>query len=361
MIAINGRFLSQKITGIQRYALEVSLRLKRFRPRASVFAPSRIELVDAALELEADVLSPFQGHPWEQVTLPLRCRGEGEPLLVSFSGIGPVFYGNKVQTIHDVAFLPHPEWFSRSYAMLYRLLFGRSARNSRHIITVSEFSKEEIVRHLNIPEEKITVIHGAAKESFTPGEPDRELLRFKGIDRPFILGLGSLEPRKNFRKLLEAYGTLAGGTNRELDLVIVGGSYQAFRDAGLDLEDVRGPGRVILPGYLDDREVINLYRAAEIFVFPSLYEGFGLPPLEAMACGTPVVAAKRASIPEVCGDAALYCDPEDPDSIAEGMMTLLDDTGLRSDMKVRGERRASLFTFDETARRVDELIRDLEG
>jgi glycosyltransferase involved in cell wall biosynthesis len=325
-----------------------------------VFTPSRIELVDAALELEAEVVSPFQGHPWEQVSLPLKCRGEKNPLLVSFSGIGPVAYGNKVLTIHDVAFLPHPEWFSRSYATLYRLLFGRSARNSRHIITVSEFSKGEIVRYLDIPEDKITVIPSAVKEGFTPGEVDRELLRLKGIDRPFILGLGSLEPRKNFRGLLEAYSLLAGKTNREVDLVIAGGSYQAFRDAGLDLEDVRGPGRVILPGYLDDREVVNLYRAAELFAFPSLYEGFGLPPLEAMACGTPVLAAGRASIPEVCGDAALYCEPEDPESISSGMSALLEDEELIGDMKKKGKGRASLYSFDETARRVDQLVREME-
>lgn len=348
-IAVNARFLSQETTGVQRYGIGLSRELKARGAAAIFLAPAQIRHRELAAELGAITVGRLGGHPWEQWSLPTWCRRHEKPLLVSFSGLGPIRYEHRIQTIHDLSVLHEPSWFSVRYRRFYSSLLPRSARSARHLLTVSEFSKSEIVRHFDLPRERVSVIHSAPNAAFSPGDPRRETLEALGIRRPYLLAVGSLEPRKNLEMLAAAHQSLSN----KAQLIIVGSTHPSFARVERSQR-----ADTIFTGPVGDDQLLDLYRGAELFVFPSLYEGFGLPPLEAMRCGTPVLASNAASVPEICGDAAMYCDPLSEDSIASGIQTFLEDSDLRAEYRARGLRHAAGFGFERSA---GELLRLLES
>jgi glycosyltransferase involved in cell wall biosynthesis len=342
-ITVNGRFATQPFTGVQRYGYELVRRL----PVSSVITPREPlpfypELRDRRLRVAR---SPLQGHLWEQGVLPANLISG--TLLWSPGGSGPLAVRNQVLTIHDVAHLEHPEWYGRRFALFYRMLLPLLARRVRRILTVSEFSKERIVRQFGVPSDKVAAIPLGVDPRFRV-KPHAEVtatLQRMDVHRPYILAVGAVSPRKNLSRLFAAWASVSN-TRPDTDLVVVGKTGLAF--AGRSSRGMLPPKTRVFDRVSDD-DLVDLYNGATGFVFPSLYEGFGLPILEAMASGAPVIAGNVTSLPEVAGDAALLVDPYDTDAIARSIRRLVEDEALRNRLRAQGLARAAHFTWDATA------------
>jgi glycosyltransferase involved in cell wall biosynthesis len=240
-----------------------------------------------------------------------------------------------------------------------------SVARANHILADSQATKDDLVELYQAPSDKISVLYSGVDSRFSPektrGEEERVRRRYKLGHQPFILGVGALHPRKNYSRLISAFAQIAD-VSRRLDgrsinhnLVIVGKQGWLYDSIVADAARLGIRTRLIFPGFADDEDLPALYRTSELFVFPSLYEGFGLPPLEAMACGTPVVTSNVSSLPEVVGDAGLTVDPTDVHALADAMSRALQDSQLRQRMIDRGLKRAAEFTWLRSARQLRQL------
>ncbi len=353
-IVFNGRFLAQRQTGVQRYARETLLALdcllsQRPELRASLACelavPAGAEV--PSLQSFAVVRLPFlQGHPWEQVTLAWYARGA---FLVNFSYSGPVLKRHQLITVHDAAPAAHPETFSRTYRALHHLLLAGLKRRAQVVMTVSEFSRRELADRYGVSRD-VVVGHGGWEHAIADEHSLATLAQF-GLDPGrYVLAVGSIKPSKNFALLGRALRLLNGFP---LPIVVAGARDDRVFQASEPI-----PGDVRLLGYVSDSALAHLYRHATCFVLPSLYEGFGLPALEAMANGCPVLAARAASIPEVCGDAARYFDPHDAASLADALTEVLADGALCDRLRSLGADRLGIYTWRGNAEIVaSELLR----
>lgn len=259
-----------------------------------------------------------------------------------------------VVTIHDLVPLFFPELVPKKHLLFFRLFMKRVAHTADLIITDSEHSKEDILQHLNVPEEKIRVIYLGYQQQYHRIQEQQkisEILARYRICQPYLLFVGVIEPKKNLERLVEAYRLLQkdAAIPQNTQLVIAGGKgwfserlYQKVKDCKLDQH-------IVFPGYIPDEHLPALYSGAELFVFPSLYEGFGLPVLEALSYGTPVVTSNVSSLPEIAGDAGFLIDPTEPKAIAQGITTVLSDDLLRQQMREQGYRQAQKFSWTRTA------------
>ncbi|HEX2695809.1 MAG TPA: glycosyltransferase family 1 protein [Acidobacteriota bacterium] len=272
----------------------------------------------------------------------------------------PVHRGRLVATIHDLGFLSVPRTFSRAFVLRSRLLVRRTARRADTIITGSAYARDHIARAYGLNPAKIEVVHYGVEESYrrrlSEGEIGRALDTY-GVHRPYVLSVGRLNPRKNLAALVRAFSGLKSRRRLPHTLVIAG--KEDFGAAAL-LKEIRGAGAsdVVFTGFVADADLPALYQGADIFLYPSLFEGVGLPVLEAMASGVPVVTSDRSSLPEIAGGAALIVDPTDERRISDAMEKLLDDRGSREECVRRGLARSAEFRWDETARRI---LRVYEG
>lgn len=263
-------------------------------------------------------------------------------------------------TIHDMTFLTHPQFHTdenRSFCMVQSL---RAARLADAIICVSQATAEDVRRYLHVPLDRLFVVPEAAGPEFTRLTDSRriaETLLRLGITENYLLFVGSVEPRKNLTTLLDAFARLRRKARRPEWLVIAGGA--GWRNEGIfqRVKDLKLDDVVRFVGYVSTEDLVVLYNACRAFVYPSLYEGFGLPVLEAMSCGAPVVTSRVSSLPEVAGDAALLVDPHDTDAVVEAISALLDDAGLRHSMRAKGLDRAAHFSWEQTARLTLEVYR----
>jgi glycosyltransferase involved in cell wall biosynthesis len=369
-IAINARFLAQSLTGVQRYALELVKALDRLVDQGAMdHRKKHSPVLMAPKGLGADVpglkriplrrVGRLEGNPWVQLELPYYARGS---VLWSPANTGPVYHRRQVVTIHDASVFDHPEGFNAKFVAWYRFILPRLAKRAARLLTNSEFSRDRLAHVLNIDPELIFVVPAAVDSRFKPVEKDElEAVRKRlGLPPDYVLALGSLEPRKNIAGLFGAWSLLLAQRriDEKLYLVVTGGRSSLYREAGTS----QPPARVVLTGYVEDKDLPALYSGASAFVYPSLYEGFGLPPLEAMACGVPVVTSNSTSIPEVVGDAALLVDPTEVESIADGLYRLLASDALRTSLKEAGFGRVKLFSWDSSARLVwDHLVSVAEG
>ena len=254
-----------------------------------------------------------------------------------------------VITIHDLAFLAHPEAFNAAKRRYLTVMTALSARRAARIIAVSHFTKAEIVRRLGIKASKVAVVHNGVDPAFS-SRSQEEVARFRAaqqLPERFILSVGTLEPRKNLSGLLEAFARLAPAT--DADLIVVGGQGWLYDEALARVAALGLTGRVRFAGHVPDADLPLWYNAATVFVYPSLYEGFGLPPLEALACGTPTVTSAAASLPEVVGDAAILAAPRDPVALAAALGRVLDTPDLAAQLGVAGPPRAATFTWARAA------------
>jgi len=345
-ILINARFLTKPISGVERYARNLVRALTEVKQNQYNFVllTHHGKLIDPPVNIKIiQDNSILTGHLWEQVRLPYLARKYKADVLWSPCNVGPVFAKKHIVTIHDASVFAGPQWFSKRFRMLYGVLLPILGRRAKKIITDSNFSKGELIKYRVTYEEKLQVLPGGMCDSFfvlnTPSS--KKVFSFR-----YVLAMGSGNPRKNVTMLVSAWKQLSVKIKRDRKLVILGGESRAFSPDLLDSV----PDDVYCPGFVDDKDLPVLYAGADSFVYPSLYEGFGLPPLEAMACGCPVVVSDAASLPEVCGDAAYYVDPYSVKSIAEGMYKVLSDGDLRQDLIKKGFERVKLFRWERTAK-----------
>ncbi len=341
-LLLNARFRSRPVTGVERFADEVSALLAH----------------DPALALRETSpdrpLAGLKGHAWEQFALPRRI-GPGE-ILLSLCNTGPVTVERQLAVIHDAAVWDHPGGFSRTFRNVYQQLLPRLAKRAALVATVSDFSRRRLAPRLGLREEDILVLGNAAGPSFSPGPSDR--VGSETQEGPVLLCVGSMDPRKNLGRLLRAWLALdsAGRLPEGARLQLVGGA-NPRNFAGV--EKIEGTGIEWL-GRIDDDELVRRYRSADGFVFPSLYEGFGLPPLEAMACGCPVLLSHAASLPEVGGEAATYFDPESETEIADAIGRFLHlDATARAGQRRAALARAAQFSWTGIADAVAGAVRGI--
>jgi glycosyltransferase involved in cell wall biosynthesis len=257
-----------------------------------------------------------------------------------------------VITVHDLAFLLYPHFLTKESARYYGHI-DQAVRWTDHIIAVSESTKRDAVQHLGVAEDKITVVYEAANPIFRPidREEAKEQVRNRhGVDGRFILFVSTIEPRKNVPTLLRAAWQLMESYKQDVHLVLAGGKGWLFEEAFAVVEQLKLDSRVHFVGRVSSEELLYLYNAAELLAHPAFYEGFGLPPLEAMACGLPVIASNVASLPEVVGDAGLLIDPHDADELTVAMWRVLNDGGLGQEMREKGLRQAARFSWERAAR-----------
>jgi len=293
---------------------------------------------------------------WEQFILPFQIKKYRIEVLHSPGYTAPLLASCcSIVTIHDMNYFYYPEDFSKLTTFFLKLLVPLAARRSRKIITVSRNSKKDIVQILKIPESKICVIYEAGSSHLSVPivieNKVREKLKERcGIDKKFILTVSVSHPHKNLHRLVEAYDILCKRYQIACQLLIVGIKGRAQSGLMNLVKELSLEKRVIFTGWVSNEDLLLLYSEAELFVFPSLFEGFGIPVLEAMAQGTPIVSSNAASLPEVVGDGALLVDPCNIDEIAEAMHRVLTDETLRVALIKRGFKRVSRFSWEKTAR-----------
>lgn len=331
-ILVNTRVLRAPLTGTQRYTREL---LAVWRNDADTIAPNTHA-------------RGMLGHCWEQLILPWKVH---KRLLFSPCNTGPLSVKNQVVTIHDMSVFDCPENFSPRFAAWYQFLLPKLAHRVRQIVTVSEFIRERVLFHTRVDPRKVMVIANGVSPEFHPQAIAGWQAAASAIGLPsrrYVLVVGSLEPRKNLTRIFRAWALIQARVPEDLWLVVVGtrGSPRVFGRTEIN----NLPSRVFFAGRVDDAVLAALYAGALIFVYVSLYEGFGLPLLEAMASGVPVVAGNRSSLPELVRQAGVLVDPANEHDIAEAVQTLVDNPSLRQDLRCRGLLRAKQHSWEQTAR-----------
>lgn len=344
-LTINARYKNRPVTGVERFATEVANGLRGRDLVSREIDPGR-------------QLAGIKGHAWEQFVLPAKMFAGKNEILLSPCNTGPVAVKNQFVVIHDAAVWDYPEGFSRSFGTLYRNLLPALAKRCCRVGTVSEFSRSRLAEYLKLPENEIVVLGNATSSAFRPAPTQR------ADQAPRFFCVCSLDPRKNFSKLISAWQALqkAGSLPEGTTLRIAGGANpRNFSSVTLEESDtVKWLGRI------SDGELIREYQQATAFIFPSLYEGFGLPPLEAMACGCPVLLSRCASLPEVGGTefdrknegAVLYFDPSDTDSISAAINNFLSLNGQEIDaLSANAVKRSGEFSWSAVT---DKIVQSLE-
>jgi len=333
-IGFDGRvFLHKNITGVERYSYEIYKYMKKIKKSdITLFKPSS--------------KNRYLHHLWVYTYLPYQAKKKNVDVLFCPAGAAPFNLVKNILlgvTIHDIAFLNYPELYSRAFRLYYKLVLPFIINRANIIFAVSNNEKRRIEEYYPHSRGKIFTVYEGVSSIFVNRNHERKKI---------ILAVASLNKNKNLSSLLRAFKK----TLRDIPhkLILVGGvrKITSSDHQALKLVNSIPSDRIEMTGYINDEQLVNYYNIAELFVFPSLYEGFGLPPLEAMACGCPVVVSNTASLPEVCGDAAYYVDPYDVDSIAEGIYKVLIDENLRKTLIQKGLERAKLFNWEKTARQI---------
>ena len=360
-IAVDGRELTYGIrTGIGRYLVEVLRAASEAGWECLVYGNRATPLPVAFPGVTLHLLKPGQTQWWDQISLPLRLAQDRVSVFLSPYFKGPLLSPcPTVLTIHDLLFIGYPGRRRPFYDAFMTLLARLYASRATAIIADSEHSTRSIIRRLGVPTAKVSVIPVALGKEFKP-TPLRDEVRARyGIDQPYILYVGNFKPHKNLPRLLQAYAKLPDSLRGSHRLVLAGGGHTHQQELERLARTLEVADSVLFPGLIAGSDLPALYSGSALFILPSLEEGFGLPAVEAMACGAPVVASNRAAIPEVVESAAILFDPEDSAAIADAMVQVLSMTELQETLRQRGFARAREFSPDRTSGRVLALLRDV--
>jgi glycosyltransferase involved in cell wall biosynthesis len=301
----------------------------------------------------------------EQWALPIDLRRESVDLFhAPHYVLPPLTRCRSVVTIHDCIHLRFPQYLPNRAGYAYaRAQMWTATHKAARVITVSEASKRDILRYFKVPESRIDVIYNAIDDRFWQQPDADEMARVREryrLDKPFVLYAGNIKPHKNLERLIEAFHLLRQHASmKDVQLLIIGDEISKYATLRRAVHRHKLHKHVRFFGFVSDQALAALYRLAAAFVFPSLYEGFGLPPLEAMASGTPVITSNVSSLPEVVGDAALMIDPYEPEAIADAMHRVLEDEALRADLSRRGLARAREFSWERSVARVREIYAEV--
>jgi glycosyltransferase involved in cell wall biosynthesis len=347
-VYINGKFTAQPTTGVQRVATELVRALDRQllaladNRRWVLLCPAQgLRCSTSCIEVRVVGPGAWPLHLWEQCALPWHAR---DGVLINLTGSSPMVGRRQICMLHDAAVFDRPQAYGAAFVAWYRLLFRRQARQALALMTVSRTARARLAQHLCVAEARIHLVPNGG-DHLLAVRPDAAVLDRLGLrGQRFVLAVGSANPSKNLSRLSQAFASL--NEMQDLHLVVVGDGNAAVFAAG------GGPvagDRIHRVGRLGDAELKALYEAALALVFPSLYEGFGLPPLEAMSCGCPVLASNASSVPEVCGDAALYFDPLSVDAMTAALRQLVGDAALRQRLIVAGAARVRGMSWDAAA------------
>ncbi|MEE3715439.1 glycosyltransferase family 1 protein [Tumidithrix elongata RA019] len=373
-LIINGRFLAQPITGVQRYSIELVKALDRLLgldssnlhsvgfkssedklPKISIFAPSNIYTELHLKHIPIHKVGYLKGHLWEQIELPFYSRNAA--LLLNLGNTAPFFKQKQIVVIHDASVFAIPQAYIPLFSAWYQLLYKQLGKVAKQIITISHFSKAELIKYCQIDATKIQVAY-LGKEHISAQVADLDFLKQQGIgNQPFCLAVSSPSKHKNFRAVLEAIALLDHPNQiheaPKFEVIVVGQAnpkiFNASAQQQASAPTNEATSRVRYLGAVSDRVLKALYQTASCLIYPSLYEGFGLPPLEAMTCGCPVITSNAASLPEVCGDAVLYCDPHNSYDIANKIKRLMQDNTLQENLRQRGLKQAQAYNWETCA------------
>lgn len=347
---INGRFLSQKLTGVQRYAAEIVKAIDAQLASEQTPASLRnadwqlLTPADASEELELErikvrTVGRLRGHAWDQIEL---ARAAAGGRLISLANAGPVFHRDHIVVIHDAQVFRRPDFFSWRYLAVHRTM-GRLLARHASIATVSAFSRKELAEVLRLPADAIPVFPNSA-EHFAKTKPDPGIIARLGLQpQKFFLYVGSRTKNKNLSVAIRAIQLL---DRPDVPLVMVGGdNSKVFQD-----NLAEGAAGLLLAGRLTDSEIAALYAQASAFVFPSLYEGFGVPPLEAMLFGCPVIASTADAVVETCGDAAAYFSASDAEALKQLMLQRLAAGAISDQERIRQQDRVAFYSWKKSAK-----------
>lgn len=348
-VFVNGRFLCQNLSGVQRFSSEILTALDRQISRDSALASAVGSIVVLHPEgilrrpdwhrISLQKVGRTRGHIWEQGALYHASRDE---LLIGLGGSGPLRHKNQMLALHDANIWDIPDAFSSRYKLLHKAMRPILATRAKALLTVSRFSADALARHLNVPSDRFVIIPNGS-DHVLKFPTDATVLQRNGLrsDRYFLC-VGNLSPNKNIESLIQAH-SLAGPN--VLPLVVAGGIA-----SGVVAEGFRSNSRIKMLGRVEDDALRSLYENAAGFIFPSLYEGFGIPPLEAMQLGTPVLASNTTAMPEVLGQAAMFFDPRSVDDMAKQLLEFSRlSTSEKQSFVVRGRETSAKFTWEKSA------------
>jgi len=357
-IYVKGRFLTQQTTGVQRYCRELLTAIDSLIDSnivclpytLVVLVPPGVKDAPAWKHIELRAIGTHSNQLWEQWELP---RTSDKSLLVSLAGMPSVLQQRQVAVLHDAAVFDASGGYMRSFTLLYRLTYRVAALRKAVLVTISKFSRGRLSLALHVPDETMPIIHNGVDHMKNIREDFGIFSRFPELRRGhYVLSVGSLSPNKNFKAIVAAATQTA---HAGIQFAVVGerkGNVYAAHNAEAT------PSNMVWLGYVSDEELKALYMEAGCFIFPSLYEGFGVPPLEAMYCGCPVIASNAASIPEACGDAALYFDIQKPSQLGDQILHLCSDADLRAQLIQKGKQQSGLFTWKDSAIKLLQVIDD---
>lgn len=350
---VNGRFLGRRATGVERFGREMLLRIDEWVGKGllkdiqvEILVPQKAGIPVEFVHLKYSAVGKLAGQAWEQLELPI-CARNG--LLLNLCNLGPLLGGRQVVCMHDAATSALPLAFSWRFRKWYSVALPILGRRAKKVVTISEFSAQELRKWYSVPKQKMTVVSEGGEHILRVTPEPLPIALNEG--RFYLLAVGSQAAHKNLKVVFEALRLVQ---DLPIDLILVGGA-NAGVFAGPQSSDSE---RIIRAGYVSDGVLKSLYQRASAFLFPSLYEGFGIPPLEAMHCGCPVIASNAACLPEILGEAALFFDPHSPVALASQIRLLFSDPDLRRRLRERGVERADQYSWDRGARALIEACRD---
>lgn len=342
-IYVNARFLTQQTTGVQRFAAEISKQLASLYQNIEFISPPQIINHDIAKVLNVKIVGKHSGHRWEQLELPKFLKNQNNPVLLNLANTAPYFYSNSFVVIHDLAVYDFPQSYSIGFKTFYKILLPKIAKNAIKLFTVSDFSRSRIKEILH--QDSLIIKNGVDdKFSFNPSVKKEK----------FILAVSSQDPKKNFSRLIEAF-CLSG--IRDYELKVIGSQNRNFRKSDFPVK----AENINFAGYVSDEELKVLYSKATAFVYPSLYEGFGIPPLEAMASGCPTLVSDIPSLKEVCGDASIYFNPLDTNEIARKIEKVCYYPETQTYLIEKGLQNVNKFSWKSSAEKLLKSVLEAVG